>query len=146
MRIPGTKLCQSDTSRRWDSSEVSKIKSSVHSIPPAWACLAIGSPSIIIRPLSRRSRGSLKELAALMRWLLGLEIDSTVIHANFPAIARSKEKRPHTLSVFTENLLVAARGVEPRRLSAPDPKSGVSANFTKRPYSIFQVRFKPTQD
>ncbi len=28
---------------------------------------------------------------------------------------------------------VAARGVEPRRLSAPDPKSGVSANFTKRP-------------
>ncbi len=30
--------------------------------------------------------------------------------------------------------LVAARGVEPRRLSAPDPKSGVSANFTKRPY------------
>jgi integrase len=28
---------------------------------------------------------------------------------------------------------VVARGVEPRRLSAPDPKSGVSANFTKRP-------------
>jgi hypothetical protein len=29
--------------------------------------------------------------------------------------------------------VVAARGVEPRRLSAQDPKSCVSANFTKRP-------------
>jgi hypothetical protein len=28
---------------------------------------------------------------------------------------------------------MAARGVEPRRLAAPDPKSGVYANFTKRP-------------
>ena len=28
---------------------------------------------------------------------------------------------------------VAARGFEPRRLSAQDPKSCVSANFTKRP-------------
>jgi hypothetical protein len=28
---------------------------------------------------------------------------------------------------------VAARGLEPRRLSAQDPKSCVSANFTKRP-------------
>ena len=31
---------------------------------------------------------------------------------------------------------MAARGVEPRRLSAPDPKSGVSANFTKRPHFV----------
>lgn len=30
---------------------------------------------------------------------------------------------------------VVARGVEPRRLSAQDPKSCVSANFTKRPDS-----------
>ena len=28
---------------------------------------------------------------------------------------------------------VAARGLEPRRLAAPDPKSGASANFAKRP-------------
>ena len=34
---------------------------------------------------------------------------------------------------------VAARGVEPRRLSAPDPKSGVSANFTKRPDVLNEI-------
>jgi integrase len=36
---------------------------------------------------------------------------------------------------LSSSKLVVARGVEPRRLSAPDPKSGVSANFTKRPIS-----------
>ena len=30
-------------------------------------------------------------------------------------------------------VVVAARGLEPRRLAAQDPKSCVSANFTKRP-------------
>lgn len=50
-----------------------------------------------------------------------------------------KEKhRELTLSVTrspapSHHKTMAARGVEPRRLSAPDPKSGVSANFTKRP-------------
>jgi hypothetical protein len=42
----------------------------------------------------------------------------------------SSDAPSHSLS---QTKLVAARGVEPRRLSAPDPKSGVSANFTKRP-------------
>ena len=34
---------------------------------------------------------------------------------------------------------VAARGLEPRRLSAQDPKSCVSANFTKRPGKVWFV-------
>ena len=57
-------------------------------------------------------------------------------------VSESEEKsRESTSSVaqsptLSQAKLVAARGVEPRRLSAPDPKSGVSANFTKRPHFV----------
>ncbi len=40
------------------------------------------------------------------------------------------------------NLTVAARGLEPRRLAAQDPKSCVSANFTKRPFRNHRCEVK----
>lgn len=33
---------------------------------------------------------------------------------------------------FNDRLVVRAEGLEPPHLTAPDPKSGVSANFTTR--------------
>ena len=61
----------------------------------------------------------------------GREHDETMARRAGDSLSRSIRTRRFSVDEF----VVAARGLEPRHLSAPDPKSGVSANSTKRPMS-----------
>lgn len=46
--------------------------------------------------------------------------------------AGAREKSDEVREGFLRGKMVRAEGLEPPHLTAPDPKSGVSANFTTR--------------
>ncbi len=114
------------------------MKISVHRMPLRSAMAMFFTPSIKIRPSRRRSFGSRKLAAKRTRGLFGLEISSLIksisdLLQSFSLKIDSQENHHPPKHSRFRGPAVATRGVEPRRLAAQDPKSCVSANFTKRP-------------
>ena len=114
------------------------MKISVHRMPLRSAMAMFFTPSIKIRLSRRRSFGSRKLAAKRTRGLFGLEISSLIksisdLLQSFSLKIDSQENHHPPKHSRFRGPSVATRGVEPRRLAAQDPKSCVSANFTKRP-------------